>query len=235
MQTLSPWLDLDMVELSVQFSISLPVKSVYNLFEMVSERRIMDVYVMATTDVKYPNQSYRIKHYGQYNINSDEYARAEFYIDHGFGVETKLGDLSSTIKIAAISMIVIRAYYIASSGCDNELYRIFRTKCKVSFGGATQHSTLMQCLTRFYARHMIAATTDAWDKILATSIHSEYMVRSGTECGIREANFCNVNPNTASIGGYMTMTTTTTTESATVLVKLSSQYEPEIANHWSGG
>jgi hypothetical protein len=211
MQTLSPWLDLDMVELSIQFSMSLPVKSVCNLFEMVTERRIVHVYDMATTKVKYPNQSYRIKHYGQYDINSDEYAEAEFYIDHGLGVETKLGDLSSTIKIAAISMIVVRAYYIARCGCDNELYRIFRTKCTVSFGGATQNSTLMQCLTRFIACHTIAATTDAWDKILATSVHSEYVVRSGTECGIREADFCNVNLTNASVGGYMTMTTTATT------------------------
>ncbi len=54
----------------------------------------------------------------------------------------------------------------------------------------------------------IDATTDVWDKIIATSMHSEYVVRSGTTGGIREADFCNVNLTNASVGGYVTTTKT---------------------------
>jgi hypothetical protein len=78
--------------------------------------------------------------------------------------------------------------------------------------------------------HTIDATTDFWDKIIATSMHSEYVVRSGTTGGIREADFCNVNITNASVGGYVT-----TTKPTTVLTAPTLQSEPKIANHWNGG
>jgi hypothetical protein len=190
----------------------------------------MDVYDMATTKVNYPNQIYRIKHYGQYDINYDEYAGAEFYIDHGLSIKTQLGDLSSTIEIAANGMTVVRAYYIARSDRNDELNRILRTKCGVSFGSANQHSTLVQWLIRFIAFHAISATTDVWDKIIATSTHPEYVVHSDTKCGIKVVNFCNTNLTNASVGGCMT-----TTKPTTVLAAPTLQSELKFANHWTGG
>jgi hypothetical protein len=206
------------------------VHSIRSNCDLISADIVMDVYDMATTKVNYPNQIYRIKHYGQYDINYDEYAGAEFYIDHGLSIKTQLGDLSSTIEIAANGMTVMRAYYIARSDRYDELNRILRTKCGVSFGSANQHSTLVQWLIRFIAFHAISATTDVWDKIIATSTHPEYVVHSDTKCGIKVVNFCNTNLTNASVGGCMT-----TTKPTTVLAAPTLQSELKFANHWTGG
>jgi hypothetical protein len=176
---------------------------------------------MATAGTAYPHQIYRFKHDGQSDNSPDEYATDGSRIDHGFIIETQHGDLFSAFDIAANGMIVVRAYYVTKSIRKDGFCRNFRTKCRVSFGGATQYLILVQCpVIHFDAYHTITATTDVWNTIFATSRHSEYVVHDDTsECRIRGADLCDFNI-TASIGGGVTTTAVTTT----VLVAVVGQF-----------
>jgi hypothetical protein len=157
------------------------VHSIRNGCDLISADTVMDICDMATTKVEYPNQIYRIKHCGPYDINSDEYAGAEFYIDRCLHIKTQLGDLSSTIEIAANDVTVIYAYYFARSDRNDESNRIFRTKDR------------------------ILSDTTAQSEYVG-SAHDDV-----SKCGSREADFSEFNITASAIKGYDTATTTITT------------------------
>jgi hypothetical protein len=106
------------------------VHSIRNNCDLIFANTVMDVYDLATTKVNYPNQIYRFKHYGQYDIIYDEYARARFSTDRDF-LKIQLGGLLDAFDMAANGITQLGVYYMAKCMCEDRFYRIFRTKDSV--------------------------------------------------------------------------------------------------------